>query len=152
MLKCPKFKFKFFEKYNPTVVNELKTKLKNEFNALNDTNNNNNSNNNNSQGTNTTPPSDLSLSFFDSDEEDNDSNASEFLNLLESFSSVEDLKLKKFKNIEKLFLKYNSAMPSSASVERLFSAAKRVLSPSRMSLRDDNFEMQLLLHQNVNIK
>lgn len=33
-------------------------------------------------------------------------------------------------------------MPSSASVERLFSIAKKVLTPDRMSISDSNFEMQ----------
>lgn len=154
----PKFKLKFFKKYMPEVVKNISSKLENEFqnilNASNSNNNNSNSNNNNNNNNNnnTSNINDLDLStstFFESDDEEETS--SEFLKLYENYSSIDQLKEKKFVGLKKLFLKYNSAMPSSASVERLFSCAKKVLSPSRTKLDDKNFEMQLLLHENSEI-
>lgn len=43
------------------------------------------------------------------------------------------------------FRKINSTLPSSASVERLFSAAAQVLSPRRCQLSDDNFDHLVFL-------
>ena len=49
--------------------------------------------------------------------------------------------------LRKLFVKNNSAIPSSAGVERLFSTAKEILKPNRCSLKDDNFNKLLFLHE-----
>ena len=43
------------------------------------------------------------------------------------------------------FLKYNTALPSSASVERLFSAGKDVLRPKRACMSDKHFDMIMFL-------
>lgn len=51
----------------------------------------------------------------------------------------------KFPRLCELFLKYNAAVPSSASVKRLFSIAGNVFQRKRRILTDENFEMQLLL-------
>ena len=43
--------------------------------------------------------------------------------------------------LRELFVKYNTAIPSSAAVERLFSLEKDVLKPRRPGLSDEHFEM-----------
>ena len=53
--------------------------------------------------------------------------------------------------LSEIFRKFNTNLPSSASVERLFSAAGRVLTPLRASLSDEAFEAQLLLKCNKDL-
>lgn len=48
----------------------------------------------------------------------------------------------------KLYLQLNTALPSSAGAERLFSLAGRVLSSLRNALSDNNFEMLVFLKSN----
>ncbi|XP_067216540.1 uncharacterized protein [Linepithema humile] len=50
--------------------------------------------------------------------------------------------------IKKLFIKYNTALPSSASVERMFSVGGSVRTPQRGHLHDDIIEYQILLKIN----
>jgi hypothetical protein len=49
------------------------------------------------------------------------------------------------------FLRYNTALPSSASVERLFSRAKEVLTSNRTRLSDANLERLVLLMCNTDV-
>lgn len=58
--------------------------------------------------------------------------------------------LNDYSSIKKVFIKFNTTLPSSASVERLFSIAGEVFKKRRYGLKDDNFEMQLLLKCNKN--
>ena len=47
-----------------------------------------------------------------------------------------------------LFVKYNTTIPSSAAVERFFSAGKDIMKPKRASLADKTFEMLMFLKGN----
>ena len=51
----------------------------------------------------------------------------------------------KSKILMNLFIQYNTALPSSAAVERLFSVGKDVLKPKRSGLTDEHFEMLFFL-------
>ena len=48
----------------------------------------------------------------------------------------------------KLFIRYNTALPSSAAAERVFSTAGNILRPKRSSLTTRNFEQLVLLKGN----
>ena len=56
--------------------------------------------------------------------------------------------LNDYPSIKEIFLRYNSILPSSAPVERLFSFAGMVNTPKRQKLSDDVFEMLVLLKAN----
>lgn len=49
-----------------------------------------------------------------------------------------------------LFLKYNTGIPSSAAVERMFSIGKLILRDNRTRLSDDNFERLMFIKGNMN--
>lgn len=52
------------------------------------------------------------------------------------------------KEIQKLFIKYNTSIPSNAYVKRLFSAEGQLFDKRRGSMSDDNFETALILKCN----
>lgn len=62
--------------------------------------------------------------------------------------SMEIESLKKYPFIKKLFFKYNTCLPSSAPVERLFSFAEIINSPRRHALSDKHFEELVILKAN----
>lgn len=49
----------------------------------------------------------------------------------------------------KLFTKYNTPIPSSAAVERLFSIGKEILRARRCQLSDDMFERLMFMKSNL---
>ena len=69
---------------------------------------------------------------------------------LRESSPLKHLDLSVFSNdtIKDLFIKFNTAIPSSAAVERLFSTGKDVLKTKRSRLTDKHFEMLLFLRKN----
>ena len=56
--------------------------------------------------------------------------------------------LDKYLIIKQIYIKYNTLLPSSAPVERIFSVAQQILTPQRNNLSDDNFECLMFLKHN----
>ena len=69
---------------------------------------------------------------------------SEVDNFLNENSASTDSILK-YPSLVKIFVRYNTALPSSASVERLFSVGGQIFKPTRNRLSDSKFEMLLFL-------
>jgi hypothetical protein len=67
---------------------------------------------------------------------------------LSNVKTVEDLNSEMFAPLKKIFTKFNTTLPSSASVERLFSKASGIYRKKRHNMSDGNFERQLLLKVN----
>lgn len=58
--------------------------------------------------------------------------------------------LEKYASIKNLFLKYNTPLPSSAAVERLFSYATMTNSPKCNKHSDAMFQKRVILKANLN--
>lgn len=75
--------------------------------------------------------------------------ADEFKLYLNDTSSMDPtICLQKYPIIKKVFHHYNTIIPSSAPVERVFSFAKMILRPQRRNIKDDLFEKLLVLKVN----
>ncbi|XP_067289219.1 zinc finger BED domain-containing protein 4-like [Pseudorasbora parva] len=70
------------------------------------------------------------------------------MEICEYLKSADMGNLHEFPRILKIFLKANTATPSSAPVERLFSIGSLILTPKRNRLTDQRFEKLLLLRYN----
>jgi len=97
-------------------------------------------------------------------EEENKDNVDDFFGdiLSNSYSAMSDEQLNNFLHsnnkdlkmifnfpkVLKKFLYYNTGLPSSASVERLFSTGGNIMSLKRFSLTDNMFETLVMLKQN----
>ena len=74
----------------------------------------------------------------------------EALNFLDDRSKVLQI-LSSYSNVCCTFLKYNSSLPSSAPVERLFSIGGLILTPRRNKLSDAAFQQLLMLKTNSSV-
>ena len=88
---------------------------------------------------------------FDTDDDDDHSASGIESEAMEYFSNAKKLEcLQKYPKIKRLFLKYNTTIPSSAPVDRLFSLSNLVLTPKQTRLTDGRFEKHLLMRCNKN--
>ena len=71
----------------------------------------------------------------------------EILNYINSKNTNLDM-LNNYPIIKMLFIKYNSILPSSAPVERMFSISTNINKPKRNKLNDTTFELLVLLKAN----
>jgi len=60
--------------------------------------------------------------------------------------------MKKYKCISKIFIRFNTAPPSSAAVERVFSVASHIFTKERNNLTDEHFEERLLCQYAKNLR
>ena len=85
---------------------------------------------------------------FESDDDDQSANSIEY-EAMEYLSNAKKLEcLHKHSKIKRLFLKFNTTLPSSVPVERLFSLGSLVLTPKRSRLTNGTFEKLLLMRYN----
>jgi len=96
---------------------------------------------------------DTSEDFYSFSVHDSDSEVAESGCKVEALQFLSDPsheleQLKKYPVVARVFIKYNTSVPSSAPVERLFSQAGLILTPRRNKLSDESFETLLLLKKN----
>ena len=97
----------------------------------------------NTSGNTSTAKGQNFFEFEDNDVSNNsvENECSDFLNNAKTLEC-----LHRYPKIKSVFLKYNTTIPSSAPVERLFSLESIILTPKRNRLTDARFERLLLMH------
>lgn len=89
-------------------------------------------------------------SDFENDNQCNERSKAEVLTLHFFAEESRELNLlEKYPEIKRIFLKYNTPLPSSASVERLFSYATITNCPKANRLSDQMFEKRVILKNNL---
>lgn len=63
-------------------------------------------------------------------------------------SNKETSILDQYPTVRAVFYKYNTTLPSSASVERVFSQSQMIFTPRRNRITSENFEKTLILKHN----
>ncbi len=92
--------------------------------------------------------SDESFFVFDNAGSSSDSTAQNEVRKYLEDSDINLKSLQAFPIVKRLFLKYNTTLPSSAPVERLFSHGGNLLTAPRNRMRDNDMEQVLLLRYN----
>lgn len=92
--------------------------------------------------------SDKTFFVYDNAKSPSDSTAHDEVKKYLEDSDINVKSLQAFPIIKKLFMKYNTTLPSSAPVERLFSHGGNLSMASRNRMRDDHMEQVLLLRYN----
>lgn len=100
---------------------------------------------------NTNTHSDETSSFFSWSKMPSNSNISienEVSSFLNKSPTKNLLVLEETSNIKKVFIEHNTPLPSSASVERIFSVSNAILTKRRGRITDDHFEKVMFLKCN----
>jgi hypothetical protein len=140
----PKFKLKWFQSTDPSKAAEMELKRSAAKSLVHEVLMRTAAGNaNHSSGTDTGKESEDFLSF-----EDEAPFRSSIYQLFLDDNDETLQGLTKHPEIKSLFLRFNTTIPSSAPVERMFSLANLVLTAKRNSLGDDLFEKLLLLKIN----
>lgn len=147
----PKFKMSWVDEENLDMVKHMFTSECVHFMGIMDASSSDKSSENNQTEDDFFSELSTSMNSFNSDRDRslNSSNLAESqaLNFLSDKHRTKE-SLHKYEVVKNIFLKYNTSMPSSAPVERLFSTALQIFTPRRNKLSAKTFSMLLLSKYN----